>query len=61
MDVWLIKTDMDGNELWNKTFTGSRSDSGNHMQQTSDGGYIIIGEKPSYNDMDMWLVKVEGE
>ncbi len=40
-DAWLIKTDAQGNERWNKTFKGVRSFSS--VQQTSDGGYIVAG------------------
>lgn len=41
-NAWLLKTNSEGNILWNKTFENSSFYS---VQQTSDGGYIIAGEE----------------
>lgn len=43
-DVWLLKTDINGDTLWTKTYGGSCNDRANSVQQTFDGGYIIAGE-----------------
>ena len=42
-DVYLLKTDENGEEEWSQIFDGSYEDVGYSVQQTTDGGYIITG------------------
>jgi hypothetical protein len=57
--AWLIKTDSDGNEMWERTFGRGF---GYAVKQTSDGGYILAGYyifERSDNFSDAWLIKTD--
>ncbi len=58
-DVWIIKTDIMGNEIWTKTIGGANHDYGFDIQQTTDSGYVITGHTRIYDiyDGDLWLIK----
>jgi hypothetical protein len=58
-DAWLIKTNSNGIEQWNRTFGGPEDDSGSSAQQTADGGFVIEGETRSYGAglNDLWLIR----
>lgn len=60
-DVWLVKTDAEGDVLWSRTYGGAESDRGYSVQQTVDGGYIIAGYTWSFNAVyhDLYLVRTD--
>ncbi|MFH1011865.1 MAG: hypothetical protein V1784_11615 [bacterium] len=41
-DAFLVKTDANGAQLWLRSFGGDEDDGFNSVQQTSDGGYILV-------------------
>jgi len=61
-DIWLIKTDVNGSEQWNKTFGENNYDGGEFVRQTSDGGYILAGWviEPGSICSDVCLIKLDG-
>jgi len=71
-DIWVVKFNKQGELIWQNCFGGSESDYPIYLTQTSDQGYIIIGNTWSHNGdvvgnhsspgsgwADMWLVKVD--
>lgn len=62
-DIYLIKTDDNGNELWQKTFGGNEHDFGQAMSATDDDGFYLFGSSQSNSagSFDMILIKTDNE
>lgn len=68
-DFWLVKMDLAGNILWQKSIGGNASDDLRSIKQTFDGGFIlggnsrsdISGDKTEGNkgEDDYWVVKTD--
>jgi hypothetical protein len=61
-DIWLIKTDQFGDTVWTRTFGGEYLEYGSVVEQTNDGGYILIGSTytpdKQYGHFEAWVIKV---
>lgn len=62
-DLWLVKTDLSGNLLWDDTLGGDGDDFGYLLSKTLDGGFVSIGYTRSTGagGYDMWRVKISPE
>jgi hypothetical protein len=60
-DVWVLKVDALGFIEWQKSFTGSEFDGASYVQQTSNGGYIVVGQSNSYGagSWEGWVIRLD--
>ncbi|MBA3649481.1 MAG: T9SS type A sorting domain-containing protein [Chitinophagales bacterium] len=66
-DFWILKLDMQGKLIWQKSLGGSGYESAFSVHKTSDQGYIIAGTSDSndgdvtdnHNSLDFWIVKID--
>jgi hypothetical protein len=62
--AWIVKMSVDGDIEWDETYGGNGTDFLYSIKQTSEGGYIVVGDTtsqdiPEYNDSyDYWIVKI---
>jgi len=61
-DVWLIRTDAMGEKLWSSSLHRNQIDIAYDCKQTSDGGFIVVGETGYQEDYsDVWLIRLNNE
>ena len=68
-DFWIVKLNLKGNIVWQKSLGGSRADTAHSVQQTTDGGYIVAGYSNSDDGdvsghrgmYDYWVIKLDAE
>ena len=62
-DVYIVRTNSLGDTLWTKTVGGDTTDLGWSVQQTKDGGFIIVGLTESFGvgSTDIYLIRLGKE
>ncbi len=70
MDYWVVRTDANGNKLWDKRYGGSNYDRFADAIETPDNGFLIAGFSASdssgdvthntHGDADFWILKTDG-
>ncbi|HEY2722909.1 MAG TPA: hypothetical protein VGI82_14345, partial [Chitinophagaceae bacterium] len=68
-DIWVVKTDINGNIQWQKCLGGTYFEIGALIYETIDGGYIVAGTSSStdcsiagnHGGADFWVVKLTSE
>ncbi len=58
-DIILMRVDAHGDSLWTRTFGATFDDVAIHMQETYDGGFIILGKTNSFDSAHIYLIKTD--
>jgi uncharacterized delta-60 repeat protein/uncharacterized repeat protein (TIGR02543 family) len=62
-DFWILKLSPDGAIEWQRTYGGSEWETDPSIQQTNDGGYIVVGEISSFGTVGgyIWILKLTSD
>jgi len=67
-DVYVIKTDIEGNMIWNKVIGDEESNWGDSVIETNDGHIVILAttgdwfdKEGGYGNRDVYLIKLDSE
>lgn len=68
-DFWVVKSDANGDMIWEKSFGGAEIDEVRGMTTSNDGNYIIVGDTRSSDQdvtqnnggADVWMIGISDE
>lgn len=68
-DIWVVRIDAEGNQLWDKTYGGEYWDALAAALPAADGGFLLAGasysnagfekSEDARGDLDYWLVRID--
>jgi hypothetical protein len=60
-DIWLIRLNEFGDELWQKTLGTSRNEEARSVIQTTDFGFFVAGniENSKRGSKDLWIIRLD--
>jgi len=60
-NIWVLKIDGNGTEIWNETYGGDGWDEGNAIISKDNENFIIVGSTTSYGngEDDLYLIKID--
>jgi hypothetical protein len=69
-DIWVVKIDGSGTQLWDSTYGGSGAEINTSVMPSSDGGFYIAAQSlsgatgnkslASFGNNDLWVLKIDG-
>lgn len=59
-DIFVVRADAAGRELWRRTFGGPGVDRGFYVEATADGGFVVSGVSGAPEDLDLVVLKLDG-
>ena len=62
-DAWLMKVNADGTVAWAKSYGDTADNRANSVQQTPDGGFIVVGYTDYFyaGGLDLWIFKLNSD
>ncbi|UCE10874.1 MAG: hypothetical protein JSW61_02805 [Candidatus Thorarchaeota archaeon] len=60
-DMWLIRTDANGNLLWDRTYGSPERDWANSLIRLRDGGFAFVGYSQSGGQNDASLIRLDSQ
>ncbi len=58
-DIYLVRTDAEGNEIMHKNLGGNANEEAHHIIKRSTGGYVVAGKTENNDQDDLWIIMLD--